>query len=410
MQQTININPNYAALVHYHLNKRFIILQGGTRSGKTYSTVEFLIDFCLKYLNANIRIAIVRKTRPSLKASVWKDFKTILQKKGIYSRKNENLTELTYSLYGNSFEFFSVDQEEKVRGLSRDILYINEANEIEYEIAEQLLLRTNRLTILDLNPSSETDWIVEKIEPRIATGEAVKLITNYTHNPHLTAGIIAEILHLQKTDAQAWKVFGLGKRANGVAQIFTNYRILGETERIESPIEPIYGIDFGYTSPSAIVKIQFFDRRIYCKVIAYKEQMSNLEIVEVLRTANVPRNAFVFADAEAADRIAELQYAFPNIRKSIKNVSAGIQFLKRFELVIDANGDGAKMLQEIKAYRWKKSNLGVFLDEPVKAFDHSLDALRYAAYSAAQEMPYMIQRASPHAFVLPKISGISSIR
>ena len=155
-------------IVYKHLvknNKKIVVEQGGTRSGKTYNIILWIIfEYCTK--NNNKIVTICRKTFPSLRATVLRDFMTILKEHGIYSENFHNRSNSEYSLFGNLVEFISLDQPQKIRGRKRDLLFINEANELYFEDWQQLLFRTQDKIILDFNPSDEYHWIYDKVITR----------------------------------------------------------------------------------------------------------------------------------------------------------------------------------------------------------------------------------------------------
>lgn len=189
--------------------KRVVSLRGGTRSSKTYSLVQYVILYALQ--NTGQTISIVRKTLPSLKSSVLRDFITILNQMNLYSEENLNKTELIYKLNNNIIEFFSVDQPQKIRGRKRDILWCNEGNELDRDDFFQLAFRTIRRIFIDYNPSMPQEhWIYTELETR---DDCELLTSTYKDNPFLEPEIIKEIERLKKFDPSYWLVFGEGKKA-----------------------------------------------------------------------------------------------------------------------------------------------------------------------------------------------------
>lgn len=201
------VNPNLSFLRNNIDKFRILGLRGGTRSAKTYSIIQFLIETACKY--SGITIDIVRETVPALKATVMKDFFSILQEEGMYSEKDHNKTDKVYYLNGNEFQFFSLDDEQKVRGRKRHILYANEANEMEYEVWKQLMFRTSHKAIYDYNPSMFEHWIYDQVETRT---DCATCVTTYMDNPFLTVEQIEEIERYKLFDYDYYRVFGLGQR------------------------------------------------------------------------------------------------------------------------------------------------------------------------------------------------------
>jgi len=148
---TIHTSRIFDRLVTYH-NKRIVLLQGGTGSGKSFSILQYLI-----YLTSNspvsLFVSIVGETLPALKRGAYRDFFKILGES--YDESCHNKSDLTYTIGKSTIEFFSADQPSKVRGPRRDILFINECNNIDYETYTQLEIRTKRRVFLDYNPVSE---------------------------------------------------------------------------------------------------------------------------------------------------------------------------------------------------------------------------------------------------------------
>jgi hypothetical protein len=207
---------------YYHVRKskaRIQIHQGGTRSGKTYSILTALIELCHK--NTGLVITICRKTFPALRATAMRDFFEILNKEGAYNVELHNKSEGTYQLWGNLVEFISVDQPQKVRGRKREILFINEANELSLEDWRQLMLRTTDRVIIDFNPSDEFHWIYEQVIPR---EDADFFQTTYKDNPFLPESVVMEIERFKDVDENFWRVYGLGERGTSQATIFTHWK------------------------------------------------------------------------------------------------------------------------------------------------------------------------------------------
>ena len=230
--------------VYDHLilsDKKIIVEQGGTRSGKTYNILLWIIfTYCTN--ERNKIITICRKTFPSLRASVMRDFLTILRENKMYSEEVHNKSASEYVLYGNLIEFISLDQPQKVRGRKRDLLFINEANELFWEDWQQLLFRTNGRIILDYNPSDEYHWIYDKVIPR---DDAAFFRTNYKNNPFLDKNIKQEIERLKETDEQYWQIYGLGIKGITKSTIFRYVEVSKIPEQAKFLS---YGMDFGYTN------------------------------------------------------------------------------------------------------------------------------------------------------------------
>ena len=365
-------------IVYKHLvknDKKIVVEQGGTRSGKTYNIILWIIfEYCTK--NNNKIVTICRKTFPSLRATVLRDFMTILKEHGIYSENFHNRSNSEYSLFGNLVEFISLDQPQKIRGRKRDLLFINEANELYFEDWQQLLFRTQDKIILDFNPSDEYHWIYDKV---ITRDDCAFFKTTYLDNPFVEDSIIAEIERLKETDEQYWQVYGLGERTASRSTIFKY------NEVTEIPIHAnliAYGMDFGYSNdPSTMVSVYTQDHNLYIKEHLYRTQMTTRDIDIFLKEERLSRNP-IYADSAEPRLIAELRRMGHNIFPSVKgkdSINAGIDLLKRYKIHILSSSHNA--IQEFRNYKWREDKTGMLVNIPEDKHNHIIDPCRYATYS-----------------------------
>tara|TARA_R100000773_G_C4220920_1_gene119755 strand:+ start:3803 stop:4963 length:1161 start_codon:yes stop_codon:yes gene_type:complete len=373
MQIKIQSNVVFKHLVKS--DKKIIINQGGTRSGKTYNILLFIIFYyCLR--NSKKIITICRKTFPALRATVLRDFLSILRKYNIYNEDYHNKSSSEYTLFGNLIEFISLDQPVKVRGRKRDLLFINEANELYYEDWQQLLFRTSEKIILDYNPSEEYHWIYDKIIPR---DDASFLKTNYLDNPFLEQTLVDEIERLRLTDEQYWQIYGLGEKGTSKAVIFNyyEYTVLPEEATFIS-----YGADAGYTNdPSTLVSVYKNGYDLYIKEHLYRTMMTTLDIHNKFKEVGISKEQ-IYLDSAEPRLIDELRRMGWNIRPSLKgkdSVNAGIDLLKRYKLYI--HKDSKNAIQEFRNYKWKEDRTGKLTNIPEDKHNHITDAVRYATYS-----------------------------
>ena len=364
--------------VYKHLitsNKKIIVEQGGTRSGKTYNILLWIIFFyCTQ--NDNKTVTICRKSFPSLRASVMRDFLNILKQYKIYREELHNKSNSEYKLFNNLVEFISLDQPQKVRGRKRDILFINEANELYFEDWQQLIFRTNGRIILDYNPSDEYHWIYDKVIPR---EDSEFYRTTYLDNPFLEQTIKEEIEMLKETDEQYWQIYGLGLKGLSKATIFKYY----ECNKIPEDAKFIaYGADAGYTNdPSTLVSVYQKDHNLYIKEHLYQTMMTTLDIHKKFKDIGITKQQIYFDSAEPR-LIDELRRMGWNIRPSLKgkdSINAGIDLLKRYKINITSSSNNA--IQEFRNYKWREDKTGKLTNIPEDKNNHIIDAVRYATYS-----------------------------
>ena len=352
---------------------RIQVHQGGTRSGKTYSILTALIEWCAINVDAGWIITVVRKTFPSLRGSVMRDFIEILMREEWYDERSHNKTENLYDLFGNTWEFISVDQPQKVRGRKRNICFINEANELTFEDWQQLILRTTDKMIIDYNPSDEYHWIYDRVIPR---DDATFFQTTYLNNPFLNADTIAEIERLKEIDEVYWRVYGLGERGQSRETIF-QFSIYSELPGGAKPVA--YGLDWGYTNdPTAFVKVYVDGDDLYVEELIYQTRMTNADIGERFREMGIDRRAEIIADSAEPKSIDELHRMGFNVKPAKKgpdSVRIGIDMMRRYRIHLRETDVNAQ--KEFRNYKWMTDKNGKVLNQPVDAFNHIVDATRY---------------------------------
>ena len=353
---------------------RISINQGGTRSGKTYSILKVLVDYCWENSGSGAYITICRRTLPALKASAMRDFMEILNKEGYYSETDHNKSEQTYQLFGNTVEFISLDQPQKVRGRKRNILFINEANEIDFESWTQLSLRTTDKIIIDYNPSDEFHWIYDKVMTR---DDAEFFQSTYLDNPFLQESTILEIERLKDADENYWKVYGLGERGKARSLVFDK---VFECDRIpENSKELGFGLDFGYSNdPTCLIRIHQRDNDLYFEELIYTTGLTNQDICEELRSLDLRKEAEIFADSAEPKSIEEIYRQGYNIRPTKKgkdSIKVGIDLMRTYKLFVTKGS--LNLIKEFRNYKYKEDKNNRILNEPVDRFNHGIDAIRY---------------------------------
>ncbi len=356
-------------------DKKILVEQGGTRSGKTYNILLWIIfEYCAR--NNGKIVTICRKSFPSLRATVLRDFMSILQEHKCYSEKFHNKSNSEYYLFGNLVEFMSLDAPQKIRGRKRDLLFINEGNELYFEDWQQLVFRTQDSIILDFNPSDEYHWIYDKVLTR---DDCAFFKTTYLDNPFVEDAIIKEIERLKETDEQYWQIYGLGERAASRSTIF---RYVEVNTIPEDANLVAYGMDFGYTNdPSTLVSVYIKEHKLYVKEHLYRTGMTTTDIHNLLKSENLEKRP-IYADSAEPRLISELRRMGHNIFPSLKgrdSVNAGIDLLKRYKIHILASSENAIM--EFRNYKWKEDKQGHLTNTPIDTNNHLIDPCRYATYS-----------------------------
>jgi phage terminase large subunit len=350
---------------------KIVVQQGGTRSGKTYNIILWIIfSYCQK--NEGKIITICRKTYPALRGTVMRDFLTILKDHEIYSEEDHSKTASEYKLNGNTIEFISLDMPQKIRGRKRDLLFANEANELNFEDWQQLLFRTNEKVIIDFNPSEEFHWIYD----HVLTRKDVEFYqTTYKDNPFLGAEIKAEIERLKEIDENYWRVYGLGERgqAKSLVYTFTTIKEIPKEAKLVS-----YGLDFGYSSdPTSLVRTYILGDDMYVDELLYRTGMTNQDIANEMKVLGLDRSNEVFADSAEPKSIEEIYRMGWNVKPTIKgSINIGIDIIRRYKL--HATESSFNLIKELRNYKYIEDKNGQMTNKPVDNFNHALDALRYS--------------------------------
>jgi phage terminase large subunit len=360
--------------VYGHLDnskKKIVVEQGGTRSGKTYNILMWLI-FSYSYNNKQKTITICRKTFPAVRATSMRDFFEILKDHGIYNQEFHNKSSSEYFLNGNRFEFISLDQPQKIRGRKRDLLFINEANELNFEDWQQLVFRTSEKIVIDFNPSEEFHWIYDKVLPR---DDVEFYQTTYLDNPFLDQTIIGEIERLKGIDENYWRVYGLGERGASQSLIF-RFNTVVDIPRTAALIGR--GLDFGFSNdPTTLVETYIEGDDMYCREIIYRTGMTNQDIGNEFKRIGLDRRDEIWCDSAEPKSIEEIHRMGWNSKPTYKGaINQGIDMIRRYRL--NVTQDSVNMIKELRNYKYIEDKNGQLTNKPVDAFNHAIDALRYS--------------------------------
>ncbi len=361
------------------LKKRIKVVRGGTSASKTFSILPILIDRAIK--TPNLEISVVSESIPHLRRGALKDFLKIMMALGRYNDNQFNKSTLKYT-FGNGayIEFFSVDQPDKLRGARRNVLYVNECNNVDFDSYYQLAIRTSGEIWLDYNPSS-LFWV----DREIINQEDVDFITlTYLDNEALPETIVKEIESAKekaKTSAywaNWWQVYGLGLTGSleGVC--------IPDWQEINLPEEArllCYGMDWGYSNDptSLIAMYKYNDAYIFDELI-YQKGLLNSDISDLLKTNGV--QDIVYADSAEPKSIAELNSYGHNIlpvSKGRDSIVYGLNLINQNKVYVTSRSKN--LINELRNYIWMVDKSGNKLNKPIDAYNHAIDAMRYAITS-----------------------------
>tara|TARA_R110002153_G_C13276009_1_gene493688 strand:+ start:539 stop:1696 length:1158 start_codon:yes stop_codon:yes gene_type:complete len=359
------------------LNKRVKVVRGGTSAGKTFGIIPILIDRCTK--NKGLEISIVSESVPHLRRGAIKDFLKIMQDLKIYKPNNYNKSGLKYTFSNGSYiEFFSADQPDRLRGARRTDLYVNECNNITFDAYYQLAIRTSGDIWLDYNPAS-LFWV----DREIIGQEDVDFITlTYKDNEALSKTIVQEIEKAKYKTSEYWrnwwKVYGLGQIGSLEGVCIT------EWQEIELPKEArllSYGMDFGYTNdPTTLIALYKYNNAYIFDEVIYQKKLLNSDISDLLKANEV--TDIIYADNAEPKSIAELKNYGHTVLPCIKgkdSIVYGINLINQNEIYITSRSKN--LIKELQSYIWIVDKEGNKVNKPIDAFNHCIDAARYAITS-----------------------------
>lgn len=352
--------------------------QGSSRSSKTYNTVIWIVWRCLCVPKTTV--SICRATLPSLRGSVLRDFIEVLEKIDAYSDKQFNKSELVYTFSNGSWvEFFSCDNEQKLRGRKRQILYVNEANEINFLEWQQLKLRTTRFTIMDYNPSfSDEHWICDVNRDK----RTHHFITTYKDNPFLEQTVIDEIESLKSKNFSLWQIYGLGQQAMVEGLVFRNVEVVERLPSSPYRRRRFIGMDFGYTNdPTAIVDVLIEEetKTIYLDEICYKTSMLTSDIIDECKKLGQVK---IISESADPRLVQEIYRAGVNIHPVVKyqgSIEAGITKMQEYKIVLTKQS--VNLIKEFRNYTYSQDKEGKWLNTPIDVWNHGIDAIRYVVMS-----------------------------
>ncbi len=359
------------------LKSRKKVIQGGTSASKTYGILAVLIDKALK--TPNLEISVVSESIPHLRRGAMKDFIKILQTTKRYRDSEWNRSLLTYIFSNGSYvEFFSADQEARLRGARRNILFVNEANNIPFDAYYQMAIRTSQEIYIDFNPTAQF-WAHTEV---LAEPDSELLVLTYKDNEALSDSIVKDIEHAKVKGetssywANWWQVYGLGNIGTFQGAVYDNWK---QCERMPDSWKwKAYGLDWGYSNdPSAAVEVCFFEGAIYVNELLYEKGLTNPQIAEKLQ--GFKRGEWI-ADSSEPKSIAEVRghgFRMRGCPKGADSIRSGIDKLRSIPIFITSSS--TNVIKELRGYVWKKDRTGEATGVPVDAYNHALDALRYVA-------------------------------
>ena len=378
--------PLFRAMLN--CKERTIVNQGGTSSGKTYTTLQVIFALCMQ---AQLIATVVAQDVPNLKAGAFRDAQTIWsdneEVKAYFPNINKGDREFR-GINGSIIEFKSYADAQDAKSGKRDILFVNEADGVEYDVFWQLAIRTKLKIFIDYNPTARF-WVHDKL---IGSKDVRLIITDHRHNTFLTKEQHDRIENIE--DKELWRVYARGKTGQIRGLVFTNWQITDEWP--EQLRKEGRGLDFGFTNdPTAIVHAGLAHGCLYVDLEEYATGMDNPAIAHSLKDNGCNVYSVIIADSAEPKSISEINATgglhVRATKKGADSIRAGLQILTRYPIRVTRRSVG--LHKEFRSYKWKEDRNGNQLNEPVDAYNHAIDALRYYALECLKEQKPVKYRA-----------------
>ena len=372
-----NFSDTTATKKIFSLKKRIRAVCGGTAGSKTVSIIVWCIDYCQVKQSREKIADIISESFPHLSAGAILDFQNIMKDRGYWMDERWNDTKHIYTFEtGNKLRFTSIDTYGKAHGPRRDVVFINECNNLDYKIVDQIIIRTREVVWLDWNPSEEFWFYTEMLPNREKDIDFITL--TYKDNEALDQITIDEI-ESHKNNKQWWRVYGLGQLGEIETRIYKGWQIIDE---IPYGAElKRRGLDFGYTNdPSAIVDIYEYDGGYIWDEVLYQKGMLNKQLADTILVQ--PQQCLVIADSAEPKSIDEIRLYGVNIVATIKgigSVNKGIQFVQGKKISVTKRS--VNIIKEYRNYVWITDKDGKIINEPMDINNHTMDAGRYGMNS-----------------------------
>jgi phage terminase large subunit len=339
----------------------------------------WLIDYA--QTNKGKLVTVVSESYPHLEGGAMRDFERIMKDRGLWSDSQWHGTRHDYIFTdGSTIEFKSIDTYGKAHGPRRDVLFINECNNLDYNIADQLMTRTRGTIWLDWNPTNEF-WFYTEIQPHFDDVDFITL--TYLDNEALfnePDQPTIKMIESHRHNKNWWRVYGEGKLGDVIGRIYTDWAIITDIPH-EAKLER-RGLDFGFSNdPLALVDVYKYNGGFILDERLYALNLHNKPVGEFLLNAEHPET-MVYADSsdpKSIDEIAMMGVPIVPAHKGQGSIRQGIDYIQ--DQRVSVTQRSIHLIKEYRSYMWDFDKDGRQQPKPVDKDNHCMDAIRYALES-----------------------------
>lgn len=359
----------------FALHQRIRAVAGGTSASKTISILVWCIDYA--QTTKNELISVVSESYPHLEKGAMLDFENIMKAQGYWDEKRWHRTKHTYTFEtGTKLEFFSADTYGKAHGPRRDVLFLNECNNLSWLIVDQLIIRTRKIVWMDWNPTTSF-WFYEELEGRREDLDFLTL--TYLDNEALD-DITKREIESHKGNKAWWQVYGLGQLGDVEGKIYRNWQIIDDVPHEARLVRR--WLDWGYSNdPTSLGDVYEYNGGFILDELLYQKGLLNSQIAATINN-QIEAKILTIGDSAEPKSIAELRLQGVMIlpaEKGKDSVNNGIQLVQKQKISITKRS--VNTIKEYRNYSWETDKEGKILNVPIDIWNHSMDGIRYAITS-----------------------------
>jgi len=369
-----------AVIKMLRMKARKKVIQGSTSSGKTYGIIPIIYDKLIA--NERWTATVTAETLGSLKDGALKIFKDFMMDEGRWDDARWNATDNIYILANKSrLQFKSFDSVGKAKAAGkREILFINEANHLPWDIAYALIIRSTEDQYFDFNADEEF-WAHTEV---LNSPDSEFLKLTYKDNEGIPPTTLSELMEIKRKaelEEKAgvkgywynyWMVYGLGEVGQRLELVFAPWDVMKVKPARFTKF--VYGIDFGYQHPTALIKIWYHEDERYIEEEIFAPLLSSPKLLAKMSELNISREVEMIGDYARPEMISDLRDAGYYVLNADKSVDAGIEDLRKCKVYVSESA--VNVIRENKKYKYKKMN-GLVTDVILKINDDAMDAIRY---------------------------------
>ena len=376
------------------------VVKGSRGSKKSKTTALNFITRLLKYPWANL--LVVRRYSNTNKQSTYTDFKWACNQLKVAHlfKFNESLPEITLKKTGQKILFRGLDDELKITSITVDVgslcwAWFEEAYQIESEDKFSTVVESIRGSLdvpdffkqitVTFNPWNERHWLKRVFfDKDTQRADTLALTTTYKCNEWLDEIDRQRYEDLYITNPRRARIVCDGEWGVAEGLVFENTRVedFDVQKTIQRVKETTAGVDFGFTQdPTTLicVAVDFENKRLYLYNEHYQKAMLTDDIVKMLKDKGM-QHSYISADSAENRLIAEIRSkGISRIVPSLKgkgSIMQGIQFMQGFQIIIHPSCEHT--IEEFNTYTFKQDKEGNWLNEPIDANNHIIDAVRYS--------------------------------